>query len=721
MHQPLYREPAGGAYLMPWVRLHATRAYNDMAWVLRAHERVRCTVNFTPVLLEQLEDYAAGRARDRMLDLSSRRPADLTAAEREQVLAAFFMVSWDRSIRPLPRYWALLEKRGLELARVDLPRVATRFGDGELQDLQALFNLAWMGFAALADDEGLRDLVQKGRDYSRGDVDYVLAAQRRIVEGIVPAWRALADRGQVELSTTPYFHPILPLVLDSDAASRALPGVALPPRFAWPEDGRWHVRAALDAHARWFGRAAAGMWPAEGSVSPEAVAVLAAEGVGWAASDEGVLLRSLPPGSSRVASLFRPWRVAAGEGGELPMLFRDRGLADLVGFTYARAPAADAVADFTGRLHATGDAWRREGQAGPATIGVFLDGENAWEHYPSSGRDFLDGLYAALEVDPRIQMVTLSEATAGAAGPTIHHLHSGSWIEASYRIWIGHREDRLAWTALQRAREAVEAARATAPPATVEAALGHLRAAEGSDWFWWYGEDFATEQAAEFDALFRGHVARACALVGAEVPFEVQRAIKALGGGLESKPLREPTLLVRPVIDGRDPTYFEWNGAGCYRAGQQQGSMFGGAHAFRELHFGFDEHHLYLRLDPSESPARAAEAADRVRVAIAGPRGQGRLEFDLAPDGVVRAGRRDPTEAEAARARGEAREAGRAAFLQVLEIEIPFAALGLRDGDEIALAVEVTRGAVELERLPRSGYLSVVVPGPDFERVHWRV
>jgi len=711
MHQPLYREPAGGAYLMPWVRLHATRAYNDMAWVLRRHERVRCTVNFTPVLLEQLDDYAQGRARDRMLDLSVKPPADLTAREREQLLAGFFMVSWDQCIRPVPRYWYLLEKRGKDLSQVDLQRVAARFGDGELQDLQALFNLAWMGFAALEDDPGLADLVRKGRDYTRGDVDYVVAAQQRILQAVVPQWRSLADRGQVELSTTPYFHPILPLLCDSDAAARALPGIPLPPRFAWPEDARRQVRAALESHARHFGRPAAGMWPAEGSVSPEALEVMAAEGVGWAATDEGVLLRSLPPGSSRAASLYRPWRVAAGPGRELPMLFRDRGLADLIGFTYSRVPAAEAVADFTARLRAIGDAWRRDGQAGPATVGVFLDGENAWEHYPRSGRDFLDGLYAALELDPRVQLLTLAEATAEAAGPPIGRIHSGSWIEASYRIWIGHREDRLAWTALHRAREAVEAAGGHADPAAVEQALVHLQAAEGSDWFWWYGEDFSTEQAAEFDALFRGHVARACELVGAAVPFEVLQPIKALGGVLESKPLREPTLLIRPVLDGRDPTYFEWNGAGCYRPGQHRGAMFGGAQAFRELHYGFDEHHLYLRLDPAETPARAAEAASRVRVTLTGPRTQARVAFEVVADGALRPGTRE----------GDGEITGRAAFLQVMEIEVPFGPHGLQPGDELAMSVEVGRGPVELERLPRSGYLSLAVPGPDFERVHWRV
>ena len=711
MHQPLYREPATGAYLMPWVRLHATRAYYDMAWMLERHERVRCTVNFTPVLLEQVEDYVAGRARDRLADLSAAAPADLSDADRRQVLHSFFMVDWDQCIRPVPRYWYLLEKRGKDLSSVDLARTAARFGDREMQDLQVLFNLAWMGFGALADDEGLAELSRKGRDFTPADAAYVLSAQRRILAEVMPRWARLAARGQVELSTTPYHHPILPLVCDSDAAARALPGIPLPPRFAWPADARWQVAEALASHQRRFGTPAGGMWPAEGAVSPEALEVMAREGVRWAASDEGVLLRSLPPGSSRTASLFRPWRVAAGES-ELSMLFRDRGISDLVGFTYSRTPAADAVGDFVHRLRGIGDAWRREHQAGPATVGVFLDGENPWERFPRSGHDFLDGLYGALERDPRIRTVTMAEATADASGPVVERIHSGSWIEASYRIWIGHREDRLAWTALGRARESLEsAARSGAAAERVERARAHLHAAEGSDWYWWYGEDFSTENAAEFDALFRGHVLRACEILGVAAPFEAQRPIKPLGGAgaLESKPLREPTQLVRPVLDGREPTFFEWQGAGQYRPAQHGSSMFGDAQAFRELYYGFDEGHLFLRLDPAESAVRSAEVASRVRLTLLGPRDQARVEFELAPDGTERPGRRD----------GAA--LGRAVLLQVMEVEVPFQALGLVPGDEVAIAVEVGKGAVEMERMPRSGYLTVVVPGPDFERIHWRV
>ena len=708
MHQPLYREPATGTYILPWVRLHATRAYNDMAWILERHGGVRVTVNFTPVLLEQIEDYAAGRARDTLLDLSARDPADLAPEERRRLLHSFFMVDWDRSVRPVPRYLELLEKRGRDLARVDLDEVGPTFTRQELRDLQVHFNLAWMGFGALADEPALREIAARERDFEDADLACVLDAQKRILEGVVGRWRALVDRGQIELSTTPHYHPILPLLCDSDSAARALPGVALPPRFAWPGDARRQVADALATHARRFGRPATGMWPAEGAVSPEALEVMAGEGVAWAASDEAVLLRSLPPGSPRAASLYRPWRVAAGER-ELSMLFRDRSISDLIGFTYARVPAAEAVADFTVRVLGAGEAWRRDGAQGPATVGVFLDGENAWERYPRSGHDFLDALHRSIGGDARLETVTLSEATAGAEGPAIPRIHSGSWIEASYRIWIGHREDRLAWTALGQAREAVEGARAAGAPADkVEHALKHLRAAEGSDWYWWYGEDFATENAAEFDALFRGHVLRASELLDLAPPAEALQPIKPTGrGALEAKAMREPTSLVRPVIDGQEPDFFEWQGAGLHRPGRGRGAMFGGAPLFAELYWGFDERHLFLRLDPDPDPG--ASLTDRIRVTLLGARGPLRVEFPVAADGVARPGRRNGN------------ELGRAVQVKILEVEIPLAPLGIQPGDELVMSVEALREGEEVERLPRSGYLPLSVPGPDFDRIHWRV
>jgi len=714
MHQPPYREAETGEYLMPWVRLHATRAYYDMAWILERHPGVRCTVNFTPVLLEQLDDYVGGGAHDRFQYLTRCPAPDLAPEDRQAILRSFFMVDWETHVRPAPRYWDLLQKRGRDVRNADVERLAAGFADAELTDLQALFNLAWMGFGALADDEGLRGLVEKGRDYSREDIEYVLEAQRRILAQIVPRWRALAERGQVELSTTPYYHPILPLVCDTDAARRALPAIELPPRFARPEDARWQVREAIASHARRFGAPPAGMWPAEGSVSPEALEVLASEGVRWAASDEGVLLRSLPPDAPRLASLYRPWRVSAGSG-EVPMLFRDRSLSDVIGFTYARVSAREAVADFVAHVAAVGEAWQDAGHEGPATVGVFLDGENAWEHYPASGREFLDRLYGALEASASIETVTMSEATREPPGRPVPRIHSGSWIEASYRIWIGHSEDVRAWTALGRARDAVAEAERTggADPAALARAKRHLYAAEASDWFWWYGEDFTTELAAEFDGLFRGHVIQAALLAGAHPPPEalgpIKRAGPAVSAGTEAKPLLEPTFLFTPTLDGRETTFFEWQGSGLYRPGQHRGSMYGGAQAFHILRFGFDLTALYLRLDPAESPERAAEVATRVRVVVLAADRQTAIDFPLVPDGAVHPGRRG-TE-----------ELGRAAFARVLELALPFQALGLAPGMKLALSTHALRGDVEVERLPRYGFLAFTVPDADFEQVNWRV
>jgi alpha-amylase/alpha-mannosidase (GH57 family) len=712
MHQPSYRDPESGGFLLPWVRLHASRAYNDMALLLERHPAIRCTVNFTPVLLEQIDAYVKDGAADRFLELSRKAPASLTPEERQAILRSFFMIDWETVVKPHPRYAELLRKRGREVRFLDLAEVARRFSDEEICDLQVLFNLSWVGFAALQEDPALRALVRKQRGYSRGDCDLVLDAQRRILAEIGPRWRRLAERGQVELSSTPYYHPILPLVCDSDSAARALPQLPLPPRFAWPEDAAWQVREGMARHAATFGAPPRGMWPAEGSVSPEALEVLAAQGVRWAATDEGVLFHSLPGDAQRLRSLYRPWRVPTRHG-EVAMLFRDRGLSDLIGFTYQRSGAREAVADFMGHLRTIGAAWEKEGHAGPATLGVFLDGENPWEHFPDSGEEFLTRLYQALATTPGLETVTLSEATADAPADPLPRLHSGSWIESSFRIWMGHAEDRTGWAALGKARAAVaEAERAGArPPEVLAEARRLLYAAEGSDWFWWYGDDFTTELALEFDGLFRSLVVKACRLVGAAPPPEALEPIKQVGvlPGPEAGPVREPTLLLTPTVDGRETTYFEWQGAGLHRPAQLQGAMFGSAQAFRALHFGFDLQAVHLRLDPSESAVRTAETCERLRVLVLAGGREVAVELPVVADGAQRPGR------------GPEGELGLCALARVLELSLPFAGLGLSPGTRVEVAVQALRGEVELQRLPQAGGLRFTVPDEDFERIHWRV
>lgn len=722
MHQPMYRDPDSGDFILPWIRLHATRSYYDMARVLGEYEEARAVVNLVPSLLWQLEEYVQGRARDRYLDLT-RAPADsLSAQERYFLVRNFFQVDWETGIRPLPRYWELLQKRG----RGDLEEAAERFSVEELRDLQVLFNLAWMGFRAEEEEETVRALKVKGRGFTESEKHALLAVQQKIMAAVMPAYAEVRNAGQAELTVTPYYHPILPLVIDTEAARRCMPQASLPPRFSWPEDARVQVRRALDYAEQNLGARPVGMWPAEGSVSPEAIALFAEEGVRWCATDEGVLYRSRPQRDRHSAYLYRPYTAHAG-GRQIDMLFRDRSLSDLIGFTYSKAPARAALDDLFGRLDAIAASAPR-GEIPVVTIA--LDGENAWEHYPDSGREFLRGLYERLarrrgDIEP----ITPAEfLRAHRPIGRIDELHSGSWIDSNFRIWIGHPEDNLGWSHLGDARQAVAAAEARGREADdpqllerVQAAKEALYVAEGSDWFWWYGDDFETESAAEFDALFRGYVKRAWLELGETPPALLDEPIaaKARPTAVTAEPraVLEPQGFIRPKLDGRIASYFDWAGAGLYVPGQARGSMFQSGGFFGSMRFGFDERTLYLRLDPTASADSLRRELTALRVAINASEQRREVEVPLGH------GRLQPTLAGGPPAGSGASTGpmGAGVFRDIVELALPFERLGLAVGADVAFAVRVMRGSVEVERLPRSGYLTLTVPDADFERKNWKV
>jgi alpha-amylase/alpha-mannosidase (GH57 family) len=712
MHQPMYRDPETGEYILPWVRLHATRAYYDMARVLAEFEGARAVVNLVPSLLWQLDDYVRGRAKDRFLDLTRKPAGELAPHEREFVLRNFFQVDWETNVRPLPRYWELLHKRGRDVRGTDLSRLA--FTIGELRDIQVLFNLAWMGFCATEEEEVVRALKAKGREFTEDDKAALLEAQSRIMAKVMPAFAEVARRGQAELTVTPFYHPILPLLIDSDSARRALPHASLPQRYTWPEDAREQVHRALDFAQEHLGVRPTGMWPAEGSVSPEALFVLASEGVRWAATDEGVLLRSKPSRERNGGTLYRPYRATAGDR-EIAMIFRDRGLSDLIGFSYAKSPADEAVDDLFKHLDTIAKA-ASPGEVPLVTIA--LDGENAWEHYPNSGRDFLRTLYrrlAAREGD--IEPVTPS-ALFAQSPPTepIEEIHSGSWIDSNFRIWIGHPEDNQGWTYLREARRAVadreelvQRGRADLAP-KVQAAKDALLVAEGSDWFWWYGDDFSCDCIAEFDALFRSYVKTAWRALGETVPPQLDTPIKQQGQATAT-PQQEPQGFIRPRVDGRIKSYFDWTGAGIYAPHEAQGAMFRGDGIFGALRYGFDERTLYLRLDPTSAPTEAVKRGVELRVLLSS--GDRRVEVAVHPS----IGEPQPALVVEA---GPERPVGRASFHDILELGLPFEQLGLASGLRVTLAVQVARQGVEVERLPRHGYLSFTVPDEDYERKNWK-
>ncbi len=610
MHQPYYRDPVTRRCSMPWVRLHGTKDYLDMIRHLEPYPRIHQTFNLVPALLDQLEEYLPPHAlSDEFLDLS-RTPAEaLTALERRFILQWFFLANPERMIHPYPRYRELLALRGEPLGNADWAQVLRRVSVQDLRDLQVWFNLAWIDPWLRRQDPALKALEEQGARYTEADKTVVLDAQLRLLAEILPAYRQAQARGQVELTTSPYYHPILPLLCDLGQARIALPQAQLPEAgFRYPEDAVWHLRAAKERHAAAFGRLPEGCWPSEGSVSQEMASAAAQAGLRWIATDEEILWRTL--GQARdLQALYRPHRVTTPQG-EVAIVFRDRELSDLLGFAYSQWDPAAAVDDLLnrlGRIHTATQDW-----AQPALVSIILDGENAWEHYPEDGHDFFMDLYEGLSSDPRFRCVTVSEHLREhpvESTPPLPPLYPGSWIDANFATWAGHPEKNAAWTLLAQARAALSPALA----AGHDAVRRSLAMAEGSDWFWWFGDTHHSAQAEEFDRLFRLHLTNAYAAGGLDAPEALTQPIRRpeiRGGG--------PTGKVTATIDGKDTSYYEWLYAGRIDFTRGSGAMQRGGQLLLELAYGWDAARMSLRVSGSLERWRACDAW-QLRLAL-GPR-----------------------------------------------------------------------------------------------------
>jgi alpha-amylase/alpha-mannosidase (GH57 family) len=522
LHQPLYRLRGGPASALPWVRLHALRGYYDMVRVLDEFPEVRVTVNLTAVLVEQILACAGG-AGDAYQELASVPAEELDEGQRRLLCDRFFTPQEAHMIRPQPRFAELLEQREAARRRRGPGEAFREFATQDLRDLQVLFDLAWFGFKAREDFPLLRSLAGKGRGFDRRDLEEVHAVEREILGRLLPSYREAARRGQVEIATSPYAHPILPLLLDTEAAREASPEAELPPRLQAPGDARRQVEDGLAAIEKALGVRPRGVWPSEGSVSEDAVGLLRACGASWAASDDRILAASGGEGGHGGA-----WRLASSPGGP-DLVFRDRDLSDRISFAYARRDPAEAAADL---LQEAGRRGRHDGRF----VLVALDGENPWEHYPGAGGPFLRALYGAAGPGAPCELTTVSEALEAAGERrTLGRLRAGSWINADFSTWIGGPEKNRAWTVLGEVHALVAPAlRDPALEAAAKAdAWASLRAAEGSDWFWWLDGQFDTPDRATFDALFRGHLREACAAARVAAPASLARPIPAphrLGG-----------------------------------------------------------------------------------------------------------------------------------------------------------------------------------------------
>jgi alpha-amylase/alpha-mannosidase (GH57 family) len=690
-HQPHYVDEASGRALLPWVRLHAVKGYYDVPWVLERRPGMRLTLNLTPVLLFQLERYVSGRTVDLWEQVARIPPGDLTGAERAFVARNFFSIQPAR-VRELPRYWELFVKRAP--FHEEPERAGGVFTDAELGDLQALFNLAWMGFGSRADEPLVRELLERGSGFTQEDREALLDLQRSVATRALEKIRALAESGQVEISTSPLFHPILPLLHDTEVARRVSPDRPPPPRFAHPEDVGFQLGHAAEVVERALGVRPLGLWPSEGSVSPEILPAVRAAGFRWLATDENILLKSLASASQPRAALYRPYRS---EG--VSVVFRDRVLSDCIGFQYQHWDPRAAADDFAERLGAIGRI-----AAGDALVTVVCDGENPWESYADGGRGFLEGLAERLDGRGGAHARTVGEAVASWTAPDpLERLGSGSWIRGTFEIWSGKPQKNAAWGLLACTRDYVTL------PARRDGlwaddaggrALRSLGAAEGSDWFWWYDDDFFSLHKDLFDWLFRRHQANGLALAGEARPEHLQRSLL---GPLEKGAWHErQRMRVAPRVDGEISDAFEWEGAAHYACAALDPLLRARVPPLTGFHYAFDEDTLYLRYDYGREPVPGGPDLEVVwRISFGEERFVAHAFRGAAGAPLVRRDRAD-----------SGARVGRVAQGWICEVAVPRQVLGVPAAGSGTIDLEVSLHGRALQTLPFLTTLAVSVPHP---------
>ncbi|MCX6339155.1 MAG: glycoside hydrolase family 57 protein [Candidatus Aureabacteria bacterium] len=710
MHQPYYYDPLTKVSAMPWVRMHATMGYFDLISLLEEFPAIRQTFNYVPSLLKQIEEYTSGEVRDLFFEHTVKPAAELSQEEKQFILWNYFMVNWDTRLMRYPRYKELLYKRGTKIMESALPDLVSRFTERDLRDLQVWFNLAWFGFRACALYPELRKMKERGSGFTEDDKARLIEIQDDIFKKIIPLHKDAVRRGQIELTTSPYYHPIMPLLYDTDFARRAMPDVPLPDRYRYPADVEAQLSAAVAYHERLFGQKPLGLWPPEGSVCPEIVPLVAKQGIRWMASDEEVLFRSLRS-RDRFSVLYQPYRIEHGNA-SIAMVFRDRELSDRIGFSYAHNDGKSASADFLLRLAEISKMVRTD----DALVSVILDGENPWQGYPDGGEGFLRKLYEELSRGSFASTVQIgSYLEEHPPSEVIRNLHSGSWIDSNYGVWIGDKEDNEAWNLLGRARRVVRHAEESAPRRkNLDAAREELYAAEGSDWFWWYGDRFSTDNDPVFDELFRTHLKNVHQLLGEEVPEALDTPIINLG---RVRVAHEPKAFLKPTIDGRESSYYEWVDAGHYRAARSDTTMCKTEAFIKAICYGFDERTLFLRIDPLKREELRNDTDYHIHLHFTKPR-ECRISFSLNQKKIMN------PEFKLCHREASGRYGRRVSYTtiaidRIIELAIPFRDLGFKKREEVCFYLQVKSGTLELERHPHGGYISFTVPAEDFELERW--
>ncbi len=709
MHQPYYKDDLTSTYLLPWVRLRCAKDYYKMPAVLDAYPKVRATFNLVPSLLAQIEDYGNEESVDLFLNLSKRDANDLSGEERD------FLLRW---MRESPRALRVQQSpRYLELA--SRPMDAS-FTTADLRDLQIWFNLAWSDPVWMEEDPRLAELKRKDRNFTEADKAILFEAQHERMQEIIPKYRELADRGQIELTFSPYYHPILPLICHVDSARSSNPNIQLPERhFSHREDAERQIDLGLGLFERLLGRRPKGMWPSEMAVGESVIGLTERAKIDWMISDEEVLARSIEGHFNRDDQLYSPKRVGR-EGSSVAMVFRDSQLSNVIGFDYQRMSSIDAARDLIGRLRRI-----RDVQGDREFLAVIaLDGENAWEFYPRDGHDFLNALYTELETSSDIVTITVSDFLAEhPPQQQLHHLHTGSWIGASLDTWIGDPEHNIAWDLLAETRDWLDEQSRLRPKDSEQAAIAwrEILITEGSDWFWWFSRKHDSGMDPIWDNQFRLHLRNVYKVMGVRVPARLFQPI------IKRAPTPErglPEVHISPTSRD-DPA---WDHAGYYLVGSGFGALHRPAGVVERVFYGNDNDKVYFRIDATRSSQDLESQHIEFWLYCSGaPASDGQSDLTLPlpvaamsdlgfePAHVVRiVPRAQGGDISVARIVEPQTRGVTEASWHVDDpffVGIPFRQLGKRPGDALEMALIVSRDGRDIEVVPPSGSLGLRVPG----------
>ncbi len=712
MHQPYYKDTLQNRYILPWVRLHAIKGYFDMIDLLEEYPHTKVTFNLVPSLLQQLLDYCIPTTTDPFLEITLTPAQELKGDQKIFILENFFMAHWDNMIKMHPRYWDLLKKRGFSVSRDQLKKISENFQTKDFQDLQALANLAWFGYRAREKYPEINELIKKGQDFTIDEIHQIISLQRKIIQQVIPSYKKAFEEGRIDLTTSPFYHPILPLIYDTDIARRCMSSSPLPKRFSHPDDAEAQIQKGISFFKDIFGKAPEGMWPSEGSVCPELIPIFQKQQIQWIATDEEILTHSIPVHNKGIA-LFKPYQ-ATFQDHHIDIVFRDRGLSDLIGFTYSQNTSEASIKNFLEHLT---QIQKHVSSESEALVPIILDGENAWEHYKDGGEGFLRGIYQALGENPSFRSTTFTQYLKDSSGREyLPHLHSGSWIHHDFDIWIGSHEENTAWDYLRRTRDFVENTKDVSPEKKKQA-LEQIYIAEGSDWFWWYGDDFSTEHDEEFDQLFRAHLSACYQILGSEIPEFLHQSIL-----VHQKPLdvHLPIGLVHPTIDGKNSHFYEWHEAGLYGA-YQENSMHRSDKYIRQIFFGFDLSNFFLRIDPYQEIQKNNSCLEEIQLIIYLTK-SGNCKYKIVLSHFFKkevSKMFELLESEDGIHYKKRKLLSSAAFENMFELAIPFEEFKFAPEDEIKFKIAIASKGIILEMHPHTGFLTFSVPTKDFENNMW--